>query len=637
MRAGASVNSTRRERRARRFVVWVGLAVIIGALAWGGVYLWRRPAREREKATPTYELPPLSTSPYLNIGPDAKYVGVAACAECHPNEDRTYHQTGHSLALCDLDAAAEPADTEFTHAASGRVYKVYRDGARMRHRESMHDERGKAYAVGDFPIRYRVGSGHHTRSYLVEVDGQLIESPVTWYASRHAWDMSPGFDRPNHQGFERAADGSCLFCHVGRTTASRHDYQRLTVVEQPIGCERCHGPGSLHVAEERAARDGQRPAIDGPRLTIVRPDRLTRSLREAVCAQCHLTAETGVMVRGRNMTDFRPGLPLSDFCVNYRLDEPASRMKVVGHVEQLRLSRCYQKSDTLTCTTCHDPHASTRPDLKQARYLRVCASCHSGEGCRLERAERLRRNPDNDCIACHMPRTKTDVPHVAFTHHRIGIHSDSPAEAPARPRRLAALVPVDDVSHLSPVDRERNLALAYFSMSGRQPDPQAAEAYRDTARQLMRGVRSRGLRDGEVATALAWLERPSGPDVALGLAREALEDPLLHPKLRVNCLYLIGEVGLQTSRLDIALPALQELTGLRLLSQDWLLLAACRMQGGDLPGSLRALERAAAISPFRSEVRYAMARVHARLGNAEAARREQGIADRLAAQAKPKP
>jgi predicted CXXCH cytochrome family protein len=632
--ATAADRSTRRAGGSRRLAVWLLLAATVAGLA-GGVYLWRRSSRPPETAPPSFELPPLSTSPYRNTSPEATYVGIAACAECHADESRSYHQTTHSLALGDLDPAAEPPDTSFTHAPSGRTYKVYREGGKLRHRESARDEQGNEYAVADFPIRYLIGSGHHTRSYLAEVDGFLVESPLTWYVSRHAWDMSPGYDRPNHRGFERAADTSCLFCHVGRMAATEHEYQRVAFLEQPIGCERCHGPGSLHVAVERAVRDGRRPAGDERKQTIVRPDRLSRPLREAVCAQCHLTADTAVMIRGRSMNDFRPGLPLSDFCINYKLDEPDSRMKVVGHVEQLRLSRCYQGSSSLTCTTCHDPHASTRPDRKQARYLRVCASCHAGEGCKLERAERLRRNPANDCIACHMPRVGTDIPHVAFTHHRIGVHADRPAEPTAGPRRLAQLVPLDDVSRLSAIDRDRNLAMAYFGLAQRQTDADAADAYRETARRMLRGVWSRGLHDGEVTSSLAFLERPGDPDRALGLAREALADPSLHPKLRVNCLYMVGEVGLQKRRLDLAVPAVEELTRLRWLSQDWLLLAACREQGGDLPGALHALERSAAIAPFRPDVHEALAAAHARLGDAEAARREHAAAQRLSALARP--
>lgn len=96
--------------------------------------------------------------------------------------------------------------------------------------------------------------------------------------------------------------------------------------------------------------------------TIVNPAHLSRDLAESVCQQCHLRPSAVVPVRGRKLSDFRPGLPLQDFVQAYQLDAPDKPMTVVGHVEQLHLSRCYQASNSLTCVTCHDPHAEPRPE-----------------------------------------------------------------------------------------------------------------------------------------------------------------------------------------------------------------------------------------------------------------------------------
>jgi hypothetical protein len=338
-------NFMRRNFLTKRSVAGLALTAVIALVATGSVYRWHKPAENLEKPEAGFDLPPLSSSPFQNTLPAATYVGIAACAECHEEEYRTYRQTAHSEALNRLDPTAEPPDGSFVQAATGRAYTIYRRDGHLHHREAARDEGGKEYVQADFPIRYLLGSGHHTRSYLIEVDGFLAESPLTWYTSRRSWGMSPGYDRPNHRGFERAADATCLFCHVGRVSAPDRDYQRLTITEQPIGCERCHGPGSLHVARQRALPRGTKANDGASRRTIVHPNRLSRSLREALCAQCHLNAEAAVTVRGRSLSDFRPGLPLSDFCINYRLDEPDLQMTVVGHVGQLHLSRCYQGSD----------------------------------------------------------------------------------------------------------------------------------------------------------------------------------------------------------------------------------------------------------------------------------------------------
>jgi len=102
-----------------------------------------------------------------------------------------------------------------------------------------------------------------------------------------------------------------------------------------------------------------------------------------VCAECHLNADSAVIVRGRSLEEFRPGLPLTDFCVNYRLDEATSQMKVVGHVEQMHQSRCSRASEDLTCTTCHDPHSRNGPAQTRQQTRKVCLNCHGEAGCRL--------------------------------------------------------------------------------------------------------------------------------------------------------------------------------------------------------------------------------------------------------------
>jgi hypothetical protein len=180
-----------------------------------------RPDPRPEGPRPAFDLPPLSASPFLNTSPGAAYVGLRACIACHPGEHRSWHRTSHSRALADLEPQAEPPDTSYHHAVSGQTFTVHRAGGRLYHRAAARDRQGQEYVAEDFPIRYLIGSGHHTRSYLVEVDGFLCESPLTWYVSRQAWGMSPGYDRPNHRGFERPADTACLFCHVGRTAAVR--------------------------------------------------------------------------------------------------------------------------------------------------------------------------------------------------------------------------------------------------------------------------------------------------------------------------------------------------------------------------------------------------------------------------------
>ena len=204
----------------------------------------------------------------------------------------------------------------------------------------------------------------------------------------------------------------------GTRRRSRCALNRFTVHEQAIGCENCHGPGSLH---QELRRRGPR-ARGEEDLTIVHPGRLPRPLQEAICSACHLGDPAIVAIRGREIGDFEPGRPLNDFRIHYRLEGGGDSMSVVGHVDQMHQSACYRKSE-MTCLTCHDPHLRQTPADRVSFFRERCQSCHETRPCTLDRTARLAQEPRDDCAACHMPQSEVDAPHVAFTQHRIAVHT----------------------------------------------------------------------------------------------------------------------------------------------------------------------------------------------------------------------
>src|SRR5262249_36920585 len=158
----------------------------------------------------------------------------------------------------------EPPDGAFEHPPSGHSYRVYRAAGRLRHEEVVRTAEGKEVGRIDVPVRYLIGSGNFTRSYLVEIDGFLHESPITWDTSRKQCGLSPGYDSPRHWGFERPVLTGCLVCHAGRFERVDGTVHRITFHEKAIGCESCHGPGSLHAALRRSGQ----PAGGADDLTI---------------------------------------------------------------------------------------------------------------------------------------------------------------------------------------------------------------------------------------------------------------------------------------------------------------------------------------------------------------------------------
>ncbi len=598
-------------RSPRWFLGLIG-AVAVAAVVCVACRLWR-PAPAPEVVS-SYPPPPFSDSRYLNTKPEVQYVGTDVCAGCHTARHASYLLTAHSQALSDLDPQSEPADTTFVHQASGRTYRVYCQGGQFRHQEVLRTDDGQEIARVDLPIRYLIGSGHFCRSYLVEVDGFLHESPLTWYTTKQQRGLSPGYDFAQHWSFERPIRVGCASCHAGRVEAAPGSVNRLTLREKAIGCENCHGPGSLHVAVQKA---GKVPTDD---LTIVNSAKLSRPLLEDVCAACHLNGPATVAVRGRRATDFRPGAPLTDYRTDYRFDSGSKQMTVVGHIEQMRQSKCYQQTKELTCITCHDPHQPEKPKDPVAFYRQKCLECHATKPCRLDETQRRKQQPADNCAACHMPRGDTDIPHIAFTHHRIGLHGSKPDDAPLR---VPALVPTKDDAYLPALDRERNLGLAYVAVAGNPQFSSYASTFLERGRKLLEGVHAAGLRDADLAEALSETYTNKDNARAADYAREALAAKDVPGNVRTACLSLLAAIDMENGKIDSAIAHLQELVQLRRRGEDWRHLGECYLLLGEPAKALPTLEQALAIRPSSPAVHERLAEAYQKRGDGVRARDHQ--------------
>jgi len=554
------------------------------------------------------------------------YVGNSACTTCHEGEHETYLRTAHSQALSLVDASKEPADGDFHHEPSNRRYRVFRDEeGDMHHHESLQDETGEIIAEVDHKVDWLIGSGQHSRSYLIDDDGFLFESPVTWYEQDQSWRMSPGYDGPTHWGFERPIERGCLYCHVGTTQPLRSGYQRVAINEPAISCERCHGPGSKHVEFHESGEK-----VDGIDRTIVNPAHLSRERQEDVCAQCHLRGEATVTLQGKDLTDYRPGLRLADFRIDYRLRSPDGGMKVVGHVAQMRLSQCYTRSKSLTCTTCHDPHAK---DESAASFQQACLQCHQDLDCG-ETRERRDRDAKNQCVTCHMPQSPTDIPHIAFTQHRIGIHKRT-GESETDPlavidsaEALDELVPWS-VGRIDQRQQDRLRALAYYEYSTQLADPAKAKRYQQLAKDGLEALLEKGEPDSGIDAALARIIRLDNPETAKHAALHALSQKDIDDSTKVNMLFLLCETSIRLKQYEDALQVVQDLSQLRRHSEDYYLKAVALIELAREEEAIEALQTAAAINPFRADVQLALARAYRQSGDSETADKHDRHAAKL--------
>ncbi|HMC66051.1 MAG TPA: multiheme c-type cytochrome, partial [Gemmataceae bacterium] len=411
-------------------------------------------------------------TPYLNVRPDVRYVGDEACARCHAAIAKKFRQHPMGRSLAPVAQSGVTVRTKFTQ--QGLTYRIEQHGARLVHGESLLDAKGEVLTHVEEPVAYILGSGTRGRSYLINRDGFLFQSPISWYTQERKWALSPNYAERN-QHFERPINSECLSCHSNYADAVENTINRF---REPIfrgyaiGCERCHGPGELHVELHQANPKWE----GGDDYTIVNPRKLDRSERESVCQQCHLQGQTRILRAGRGQFDFRPGLPLHLFWSVFVPPPDAGNRKAVSQVEQMYASRCFRASKgtrlEMGCISCHDPHEEPAVDQRISYYRDRCLSCHEKKACSLPLAQRREKSKEDSCIACHMPRIgNTDIAHTALTDHRIlrrEIADIGLVALPARGTPLvhfhADLVPANDPD----VARDFGIALTEFAVNNNQ-------------------------------------------------------------------------------------------------------------------------------------------------------------------------
>ncbi len=429
-----------------------------------------------------------------------------ACIQCHAAIVNTYQKTsmakGSGLATEQLDAAT------FTHQTSGVTYKVSEKDGIAR----LHSTRESEVAPLDDSeqLAYYIGSGIHGRTYLFSRsngDSKLwYEAPINWYTRRAAYGMAPAYDAATTAPLALPTDANCLHCHTGSVQqtlpTAPNAFSDQPFLQAGIGCSSCHGSSAEHLRTQGKSR-------------MLKLATLSPGKQDSVCLQCHLEGDAMVQRSGHTLSSFTPGQELSDTAVYFvNASSEKTKERAGSQYEALLRSACRRAvGESLTCTTCHDPHSEPSPEQRVAFYRGKCLQCH-GDSASFHPAA---HHPEQQsCAACHMPsRATSDISHEQNVDHDIEARhqphgaSSKPTLSlsnlgdPAPQARFTRAVDLIPIGNAQPTDRERGLAYAQFAVRGDR-------ASYGEAVKLLQSAEAQGADDSVVHEQLGYLAQIAG-------------------------------------------------------------------------------------------------------------------------------
>jgi predicted CXXCH cytochrome family protein len=302
----------------------------------------------------------------------AHYTGSQACQKCHTEIYNHWKKTPMANVVRDPQ---EHPDAIIPDLNTNKVSKFTKDQVALVY-GSIWKQRYFT-KVGDdyYPLPAQWDIGNKTwRPYHVPDTG------ADWWTAYYPSD-----------NMHRPTSSTCDGCH-----SVNFDIHTKQVTEWNVGCERCHGPGSEHVAHPT-------------RGNILNPAQMDDVAASDTCIQCHSQGQPiNKQIEGKAYdwpVGYHAGLHLQDY---WKLEDSTLGQTTFTHFAD---------------GTAHKNRMQGNDFVQSVMYERgvTCASCHDVHG--TENYAQLRKPVDKLCLDCHGP-TSPNGPHTAtlelHTHHKEG-------------------------------------------------------------------------------------------------------------------------------------------------------------------------------------------------------------------------
>lgn len=319
----------------------------------------------------------------------ATYVGSQRCEKCHAIAYAGWKQTRMANVVRDPNMHPEAVIGDFEHPDPVRTFSL--------------DQ-----------VAFVYGSRYKQR-YFTKRGDDYFPLPAQWDIAKKRWlpyHVEAGTDWwvPYYgpTNFDRPTGPTCDGCH-----SVNYDIQTKTVTEWNVGCEKCHGPGSQHVAHPT-------------RQNIVNPESLDFVRANDTCIQCHSQGRPLAnpingryydwpvgFVAGERLSDYwqleelKPGV--TNFFQYPDLTAHKNRMQGNDFVQ----STMYHRQ--IRCFGCHQVHSNQNESNLILKGNALCLSCHTKDnpaglrGTVGEHTHHKTGSTGSQCVACHMPHIEQTI------------------------------------------------------------------------------------------------------------------------------------------------------------------------------------------------------------------------------------
>jgi hypothetical protein len=325
------------------------------------------------------------------------FAGSQKCMSCHREIYNSNIHTAHYLTSGiakkeNIKGVFDTGDHRFIYSDNTMISMETRTGGLYQVAFINGEEKKKQ----KFDLFF--GSGTKGQSFGSWVQNKLVQLPITYFTASNSWSNSPGY--PDKIAFNRLVTSRCLECHttfVQKKSAQGEEPEIFDRNKMILGvdCESCHGPSKKHVVFQT-----ENPGIKTAKF-VINPAALSRQQKLEACMLCH----GGRQEKTKPSFEFTPGNNLADFFKIDTAHKDVNNIDVHGNQFGLMAaSKCFLKSSTLTCNTCHNTHENEKG--KTALFSQRCLGCHSPEKkenviCKLTAT--IGNTIKTNCIDCHMP------------------------------------------------------------------------------------------------------------------------------------------------------------------------------------------------------------------------------------------